>query len=162
MRASQVVSLVAILVAVLVAWAWEREQRPPVSVAEMSPLPTTTATTRSPTTTTTTYVPRVASPFSGDELDFLNALAVTGTIDHLDLVTRNTRFSEDGIDYNGDGRVDRGWHRLDVLEVYLDRVYYAHFLCDRDTEERWIRDAEGESDRTWREQYVVVVRAWLC
>ena len=118
--------------------------------------PTTTTTLRPApvfTTTTTTFTPLVASPFTREELAFLNAWAV--------FKPEPSRYHANGIDTDGDGSVDQGWHNPEWLEPTLNRVFNGHQLCDRQTAEHWLRNTPS-IEREWREQFVLVARAWLC
>lgn len=126
---------------------------------------TTTTTTELPTTTTvepyvfafttptTTFVPLVASPFSAEELDFLNAWQVIEGYSH--------RYYEDGVDTDGDGLPDEGWHDPEMLAVPLSQVTGGRNLCGYEEAEYWISNST-DLDREGRERFVLVARAWLC
>lgn len=110
-------------------------------------------TTR-PRPTTTAFVPLVESPLTADEIAFLNAWAV--------IYAHPERFHPDGVDMDGDGRIDRGWHELEVVGPYLDRVDNSSIACNRDDAQHWVESGVGRQERESREQYVLLVRSWLC
>lgn len=109
---------------------------------------------------TTTFAPLVTSPFSNDEIDFLNALVAVGLHGFIGAGWR-TKFHHEGVDRHGIGRIDQGWHELDVLESYLNVVYLGHLLCNQDRQEAFLEGHYGE-ERQARQDFIVVARAWLC
>ena len=104
----------------------------------------------------------VASPFSKTELDYLNALIVAGL--EVSDATPGTRLSAEGVDDDGDGRTDRGWHDLDLLNDYSTQVVLGRMvLCDPltalrlqtvDPEKIGLSDQEWEQHEQELEQYL--------
>ena len=76
-----------------------------------------------------------------------------------------TRLSAEGVDDDGDGRTDRGWHDLDLLNDYSTAVLVGRMLfCDPEFAVRLpTLDLEktGRSTQEW-EQYLVITQAYLC
>lgn len=113
----------------------------------------TTTTRPRPTTTLYTYTPLVESPFTDKELAFLNAWAVVGSY--------RTRYTANGVDTNGDGRINHGWHDLDWLEPTVNRVENGLMSCNHEAAERWL-SRTASSEREGLEQFILVARGWLC
>ena len=147
---------------------------------ERQPLPTTTTTTTLPVTTTvsrlttveilaevvgraspstTAFIPRVASPFTRSELDYFNALATADIV-----FSRGTAVSAEGIDENGDGRIDRGWHDLDILDVFVSWRDAGRLMCDADRHQslkKWWWE-ETSYDTEDADSFITLAEAYLC
>ncbi|MDE0171040.1 MAG: hypothetical protein OXS29_16285 [bacterium] len=109
-------------------------------------------------TSTTMFVPRVASPFSRTELDYLNAVRVADT---FRAGFPEGEVSADGIDTDGDGRADVGWDDIDALRSYTATLEVGYDLCRDDYRQRFLRIRDDDLAE-WRERFSVVSRAYLC
>ena len=68
----------------------------------------------------------------------------------------------DGLDMDGDGRVDAGWDRLDMLTDYSEAVMVGWYLCGLDpVAERRVRDS-GIFDEGELGAALTLSRAYLC
>jgi len=164
-RAPTVIAIVVLLGAPLGAWAWSEGHlealASPTTPTTTWTTPATTTTRPKPTTTTYAYAPRVASPFTDREIDFLNALVEVGLYGFIGANWR-TEFHHEGIDQQGIGRIHRGWHELDLLEDYVQTVELGHILCDREDRDRFLDSLSGKEERQQWKDFALVARAWLC
>lgn len=150
----------AVVVAVLLGtWAWDEGWRISNEPVAASTIPTTTTTKPAPTTTrpwltTTTLATLVESPFTEKELAFLNALVV---------ITEGGagRYFHAGVDTDGDGFPDRGWHEPEVLEPPTGLVVSGRMSCDAERAEYALSNTYG-AEREFIETFILVARAWLC
>lgn len=142
---------------------------------ERQPTPTTTTTTIRPTTTsvhpfevflkeqaspsTTAFTPRVASPFTRSELDYFNALAAANIV-----FSQGSAVSDDGIDKDGDGRIDVGWHDLDTLDAFVSWRDVGRAMCDVNSHQRlkrwWWEETSYEAEDA--DRFITVAEAYLC
>lgn len=135
------------------------------SVETTTTTPATTTTTV-PTATTTAFVPLVPSPFTDKEIDFINAVIVMMP-DWIG-ADPETVVHHDGVDLDGDGIVDEGWHNLDVVGDYSTTVFLASEYCSLGARSDLLESVarfEKEYDTVSLDEtmdFFVIVDAWLC
>lgn len=116
----------------------------------------------------------VASPFSREELDYVNALVVVGVVPVFDrAISRGMRVSEEGVDLDRDGYTDRGWESTPYPDAVVRVVELGRIACKmggHDLEPLFLSDREvldqirleevvPESER---DAFVAVAKAYLC
>ena len=162
-------SAIVIGISAVALWGLWLDSDRPTSRAIISTSTTSAPTTTRPIPTTTRPIPTttrpppfttvVVSPFTASELDFLNALSVAEVFDSY-----QSRVSAEGVDLDGNGRTDVGWHVLVQLELHSSRVGMGRHMCDLEVAEGLRQNSSSESQEVQEavSKLVVIARAYLC